>query len=125
MKNGKYNLVKVPKKYPGKKYRGLYAYEHIFVWWKYNKKMPKPGMEIHHINGEHRDNRIENLKLLTSKEHRAIHAKEQINKHRVMIDCKICGKQRLVKGNNYRWRSKHGYNFYCSKPCQHIGLRKQ
>jgi len=46
--------------------------EHRHVWMKHNGPIPE-GHVIHHINENHRDNRIENLQLLTFQEHMTIH----------------------------------------------------
>lgn len=119
MKNGPYNLVIAPEEYPGKKYRGRYCYEHHLVWWKNFKEVPEKGQQIHHINGNHRDNRVKNLILVSEKEHRQIHGDMSRKKSRVPLICPQCGVDFLVKGNNYRFAQKNEpkRKFFCSKQC--------
>ena len=65
MKMGKYKSVRVGR---------VIKAEHQLVWEAANGPVPK-GYDIHHINGNHRDNRIENLEILTRSEHLKLHAK--------------------------------------------------
>lgn len=46
---------------------------HRYVWEKEVGRIPQ-GYEIHHINRNKADNRIENLRLLSCSEHRKVHA---------------------------------------------------
>lgn len=48
---------------------------HIYIYEKYNGKIPK-GYEVHHIDHNKDNNEIDNLKLLTRKEHNKIHKEE-------------------------------------------------
>lgn len=64
-KEKEYNFVKV---------NGYIKSESRYIWEKNYGKIPK-GMIIHHVNGNKKDNRIENLQLLTFQEHMKIHKK--------------------------------------------------
>jgi hypothetical protein len=129
MKNGPYNLVIAPKDYPGMKYRGRYAYEHTVEWWKYYKTTPPKGYEIHHINGDHRDNKIENLKLLTSFDHKKVHGELRSTKVRIYLKCAYCKTEFFMCRSDYSSkikRSKSG-KLYCSRKCQQnsmVGVQK-
>ena len=118
MKNGPYELIIAPDNFPGKKYRNKYAYEHIVVYWKKTGIIPEKGYEIHHINGNHRDNKFINLKLITAHEHRLLHGK--LNKVKKIIHkCDYCGNSHEIIARNYRFKKKKGQKyFFCSYRCQ-------
>ena len=48
--------------------------EHVYLWEQAHGPKPK-GCDIHHINGNGKDNRLENLVCLTKSEHKTLHAK--------------------------------------------------
>jgi len=51
---------------------GGYVLEHRYVWEQANGEIP-PGYQIHHINHNKQDNRLENLQLLSNSEHQKLH----------------------------------------------------
>ena len=119
MKNGKYELLIAPINYPGKKYRDRYAYEHILVWWEHTGSVPPSGMEIHHKNGNHRDNRIDNLELVTGHEHRKIHGAIATKNSIKTYQCGSCGKdfERQNRNANTKLRLNKYNKLFCSRSC--------
>ena len=68
-----------------------------------------PGEHVHHKNGDRWDNRMENLELLTHKDH--MHGHKQ--KHPIVKVCEVCGCE-YVPHPTKRKRSKT-----CSKACSY------
>jgi hypothetical protein len=78
-----------------------YVYEHTLVIEKHLGRLPGEGEVIHHINGDKQDNRLDNLHLCNTKEHKAAHW--SLEKHlKNFIDNKIVvfidGKYELAEG---------------------------
>ena len=119
MKNGPYEMIIAPDGYPGKKYRGRYAYEHHIVWWKKHGELPRKGFEIHHKNGGHRDNRLCNLKLLSGSEHKALHAEKKHHSALRKVKCGNCGRvfKRLQSAINERLKVRRFGKLFCSISC--------
>ena len=53
--------------------RGCLVSAHVKAWEAANGQIPR-GRDVHHINGDRCDNRIENLRIVTRLEHSRIHA---------------------------------------------------
>lgn len=118
MKNGQYELVRAPDGYPGKRYRGRYAYEHIVVWWQNTGAMPPPGCVVHHKNHQKRDNRFDNLECKTATAHNHEHsAARQAPDERAT--CKVCGREFDVAPSDARRRRRASANgeIACSRSC--------
>lgn len=122
MKNGPYILIKAPEKYPGKKYRGRYAYEHHVVWWQAYGEVLKAGEVLHHLNGNKQDNRIENLQKHSAADHAKIHAADNLVLW-VILYCDFCGCQLRRTTRDYRSKLKQGqHNFFC---CRRHQIKQQ
>ena len=116
MRNGEYELIIAPNEYPGKKYRDRYIYEHHFVWWNNTGITIPAGYSIHHINENKRDNRFENLELISNKTHASLHKKE---KETIPLVCTYCGAAFVRDLRNFKWKKENGQiNFYCCRSHQ-------
>lgn len=78
IKDGRgYIWVKVPKGYLKANLWGYIA-EHRFIMEKYLGRFLRKKEVVHHLNGDHSDNRLENLKLCKNNaEHRKLHKKSK------------------------------------------------
>lgn len=119
MKNGPYELILAPDTFPGKKYRGKYAYEHTVVYWRHTGIVPAQDEIIHHMNENRRDNRIENLQLMSREIHSSDHVKERIP--RIELTCAHCSKVfKRCKSRSHLAPYTTSKNSFCSRKC--IGL---
>lgn len=67
---------------------------------------------VHHKNGNKRDNSLENLEVMNSREHNRMHAAESPRK-KVELVCHWCGKTFIRFANRLGGRPRH----FCSRSC--------
>lgn len=92
---------------------GTHAQEHRVIWEKVHGPIPK-GCEIHHINGNGKDNRIENLIMLTKSEHQQLHA-----------DLRRIGKDPVDQTDPDVIRAKETNRAYAEEHREEIASRKK
>lgn len=90
-----------------------YIMEHRLIFEEYNRCCLLPWIDIHHIDGNKSNNKINNLKPLSSSEHTKIHFKKDMS-NRVCLLCK--SKTTIInkKTGYYSWYKYHN-GFICRK----------
>ena len=115
MKNGDYILVIAPDDYPGKRYRGRYCYEHHLLYWQAYGVTPTEEEIVHHKDGNKHNNSIENLELISRKDHSYMHTKSR-GKKMLSLKCPVCGKVFAKEKRKTHVENGRGAT-YCSKRC--------
>lgn len=111
------NLKRKPR--PNNRYsrlniNGKRVREHRHVWEQANGPVPE-GFELHHINFDRKDNRLENLQMLTPTEHRRLHYgcyKDSAGQW--MKPCRKCRVHKLLE---IEFRKHKGGPYYICRAC--------
>lgn len=104
-----------PYKYVVRPDNGKIDVEHRVIMEKHLNRKLDTNEVVHHLNGNHKDNRIENLVVMSRSEHGKLHAKK--TKY-VTLTCQWCGQPFEKPLREYKHRTKHNQTeFCCSKQC--------
>ncbi len=108
-----------PKGYLAGQINGRFTLGHVAVWEAANG--PKPdGYQIHHVNGDKQDNRLDNLILVDSVTHKRIHSGCELRDGEWWKPCGVCGEFKRV-GTADWYFSREGWPRWNCRPC-HIAF---
>lgn len=111
---GEYNYVKVDN-HPNATVNG-YVLHHRVVLENHLGRLLESHEVVHHLNGEKKDNRVENLQVLTIVEHSRLHGLEQ-GRQMVELKCPCCSEV-FVRRRKQTHLSKPSKWTACSPACR-------
>lgn len=113
VRKGKYEYA-IVRNHPSASKRG-YVLHHRILIENSTGRLLQPNEIVHHKNGNGRDNRLENLQLLTTTEHRSLHAK---GRTKFEMKCPHCGKAFFIKRSQFNLVGKSKQYTCCSPSCR-------
>jgi hypothetical protein len=114
-KSGGYLYCRTEPPHPKENSNGLYPLHRVIVE-NYICRLLHPSEDVHHINENKLDNRIENLEVLSKSDH----AKKHIKKvDCINLVCPNCTNRFAVQPHVYRLRKKRNKSgvVFCSRSC--------
>jgi len=108
------------KGHPNANKNGVILEHRLFMAEHLKRALTKDEI-VHHINGDPKDNRIENLQIISRKEHVKKHNKPR---KYVRLICKSCNKVFFKPNNQVATKKNCGQkDFYCNRNCMgtHFG----
>jgi len=105
---------------------GKLRFEHSVIWENNYGKIPL-GMQIHHIDGDKSNNKIDNLQLVTPLDHKRLHSGCIIVNGEWEKPCKECGEYKKCNSDNWYY-SRGWINGKICKKCyikKSISVRKK
>jgi len=104
------------KTYKWIKVDGVYKHEHRYIIENILKRKLSYNEVVHHKDGNKFNNNIDNLELMSRKEHSELHNTIDLNKHS-SVKCKNCSTNIKFRKKEIEYKNKHQRYIFCSHTC--------
>jgi hypothetical protein len=112
-KGGGYRYCRTYPPHPKANVKGLYPLHRVLVENSIGRLLSRDE-QVHHVNEDKDDNRVENLAIMTTAEHARLHARTV---DLVSLVCPVCGRGFSVPASFARLRLKRTAAPKCSRQC--------